>query len=399
MKGSVNLTERSLKVLDTNKTFFGKLSNTLSKLLVPTRIGINGLVITLKRNNLLKTYEAYINLPDNIEKQKKDTVSEKYEEAYSLYLEAIDRHIMDTIYKKVKSGIASEFEGNAMAQYYEIINLKNSDYNEYKYRKQKYLIDIDYESLKVSDKSKLLNRYEGFYISKMDTFYKAILKNYSVSLAGTTNKQNVDKDRLFNNIFTTIDEYIKNIISLKIKNDSQNSFDKIQKDYEEYEKFDTGKLKQKEEIEKKIIMLNISRVVFTHSLPLVASEKCYERLIYESRLAIINEENYKIKEELYLLMLDLLKIYDEKLLSTKIYWEDLKEKENFKTFWNLFTTKKDEQEKEIMLLSREVSLIDTKENDEFIDLVKYYKDKLVKFGSMRAVKNSCKTYKNCRKIK
>ena len=399
MKGSVNLTERSLKVLDTNKTFFGKLSNTLSKLLVPTRIGINGLVITLKRNNLLKTYEAYINLPDNIEKQKKDTVSEKYEEAYSLYLEAIDRHIMDTIYKKVKSGIASEFEGNAMAQYYEIINLKNSDYNEYKYRKQKYLIDIDYESLKVSDKSKLLNRYEGFYISKMDTFYKAILKNYSVSLAGTTNKQKVDKDRLFNNIFTTIDEYIKNIISLKIKNDSQNSFDKIQKDYEEYEKFDTGKLKQKEEIEKKIIMLNISRVVFTHSLPLVASEKCYERLIYESRLAIINEENYKIKEELYLLMLDLLKIYDEKLLSTKIYWEDLKEKENFKTFWNLFTTKKDEQEKEIMLLSREVSLIDTKENDEFIDLVKYYKDKLVKFGSMRAVKNSCKTYKNCRKIK
>ena len=393
------MTERSLKVLDTNKTFFGKLSNTLSKLLVPTRIGINGLVITLKRNNLLKTYEAYINLPDNIEKQKKDTVSEKYEEAYSLYLEAIDRHIMDTIYKKVKSGIASEFEGNAMAQYYEIINLKNSDYNEYKYRKQKYLIDIDYESLKVSDKSKLLNRYEGFYISKMDTFYKAILKNYSVSLAGTTNKQNVDKDRLFNNIFTTIDEYIKNIISLKIKNDSQNSFDKIQKDYEEYEKFDTGKLKQKEEIEKKIIMLNISRVVFTHSLPLVASEKCYERLIYESRLAIINEENYKIKEELYLLMLDLLKIYDEKLLSTKIYWEDLKEKENFKTFWNLFTTKKDEQEKEIMLLSREVSLIDTKENDEFIDLVKYYKDKLVKFGSMRAVKNSCKTYKNCRKIK
>lgn len=399
MKGSVSLAERSLKVLDTNKTFFGKLSNTLSKLLVPTRIGINGLVITLKRNNLLKAYETYINLPDNIEKQKKDTITEKYEEAYSLYLEAIDRHIMDTIYKKVKSGIASEFEGNAMAQYYEIINLKSSDYNEYKYRKQKYLIDIDYESLKVADKSKVLNKYQSFYISKMDTFYKAILKNYSVSLAGTTNKQNVDKDRLFDNIFTTIDEYIRNIISLKIKNDSQNSFDRIQKDYEEYEKFDVGKLKQKEEIEKKIIMLNISRVVFTHSLPLVASEKCYQRLIYENRLAIINEENYKRKEELYLLMLDLLKIYDEKLLSTKIYWEDLKEKENFKTFWNLFTTKNDEQEKEIMLLSREVSLIDTKENEQFVDLVKYYKEKLVKYGRMRAVKNSCRTYQNCKKIK
>ena len=40
--------ERSLKVIDTNKTFFGKLTNTLSKILIPTKIGINGLVINMK---------------------------------------------------------------------------------------------------------------------------------------------------------------------------------------------------------------------------------------------------------------------------------------------------------------------------------------------------------------
>ena len=149
------MAERSLKVLDTNKTFFGKISNTLSKLLVPTKIGINGFVITLKRNNLLKSYENYTNLPNHIEDSKKESLLNKYEEAYSLYLEAIDKHIMDTVYKKVKAGSASEFEKTAMSDYYLITNLKNTDYNEYKYRKQKYLIELDYESLKVSDKTKI----------------------------------------------------------------------------------------------------------------------------------------------------------------------------------------------------------------------------------------------------
>ena len=56
MKGEKRLEERSLKVVDSNKTFFGKLSKTLSKIIIPTKIGINGFVINLKRNNLLKNY-------------------------------------------------------------------------------------------------------------------------------------------------------------------------------------------------------------------------------------------------------------------------------------------------------------------------------------------------------
>ncbi len=399
MKGSVSLAERSLKVLETNKTFFGKLSNTLSKILVPTKIGINGIVITLKRNNLLKAYEMYINLKNDVDEEKRNIIAEKYEEAYSLYLEAIDRYIMDTIYKKVKSNFATEFERNAMAQYYQITNLKELDYNEYKYRKQKYLIELDYESLKVADKSKILNRYNSFYISKMDTFYKGILKNYSVSLADTTNKANFDRDRLFYNIFSTIEEYIKNVLSIKIKDDTEEILKRIQKDYEEYESFEVGKLTEKEEIEKKIVMLNISRIIFTHSLPLVASEKCYERLVYETRIAIINAPNEKRKEQLYLLMIDLLKIYYEKLLSTKIYWENLKEKETFKAFWNLFQKKNSDIDKEMILIKREVSLIDTKKNEELLDLVKYYKEKLVKHGKMREIKNSCTTYKRYKKVK
>ena len=233
----------------------------------------------------------------------------------------------------------------------------------------------------------------------MDTFYKGILKNYSVSLADTTNKANFDRDKLFYNIFSTIEEYIKNVLALKLKDDSEELYKKVQKNYEEYESFEVGKLTEKEEIEKKIVMINISRAIFTHSLPLVASEKCYERLIYETRLAIINAPNENRKEELYFLMLDLLKIYNEKLLSTKIYWENLQEKETFKAFWNLFQKKDSDIDKEMMLIKREVSLIDTKKNEELIDLVKYYKKKLVKYGKMREVKNSCRTDKKYKKVK
>ena len=391
------MAERSLKVLDTNKTFFGKISNTLSKLLVPTKIGINGFVITLKRNNLLKSYENYTNLPNHIEDSKKESLLNKYEEAYSLYLEAIDKHIMDTVYKKVKAGSASEFEKTAMSDYYLITNLKNTDYNEYKYRKQKYLIELDYESLKVSDKTKILNRYNGFYLSKMDVFYKGILKNYSVSLAESTKKAESDKNKVFYNIFTTLDEYMKNIMPLKFEADKKGSYNKIKDDYDNYERFEVGKLSEKDEIEKKILLLNMSRVVFTHSLPLVAAEQCYEKLIEDSRESIINASNDKRKEEVYTLLLDILDEYDKKLLSTKIYWEDLTEREKFKTFWELYSKKESDKDKEILLIRRELSIVNPKEGKD--KLVKFYKDKLVKFGVMRSIKNSAKTYLSCKKLK
>ena len=49
--------ERSLRVVGTDKTFFNKLTNTLTKILIPTQIGINGMRISMKRNAVIKAYE------------------------------------------------------------------------------------------------------------------------------------------------------------------------------------------------------------------------------------------------------------------------------------------------------------------------------------------------------
>ena len=50
--------ERSLRVYQ-QKTFFSKIGTTISKILIPTRIGFNGVMISVKRNNLLKAYDAF----------------------------------------------------------------------------------------------------------------------------------------------------------------------------------------------------------------------------------------------------------------------------------------------------------------------------------------------------
>ena len=62
--------ERSLRVYDSEKTFFSKLTNTLTKIIIPTQVGINSMLISIKRNNVLKTYENTLEDIENVEKKE-----------------------------------------------------------------------------------------------------------------------------------------------------------------------------------------------------------------------------------------------------------------------------------------------------------------------------------------
>ena len=93
-KGWNTMEERSLRVYETNKKFFSKIGNTITKLFIPTKIGINGMLISMKRNNVLKAYETF-NKDDEKTKKMKDELLQKYEDVYTLYLEALDKYIMD----------------------------------------------------------------------------------------------------------------------------------------------------------------------------------------------------------------------------------------------------------------------------------------------------------------
>lgn len=95
--------QKSLRVLDTNKTFFSKITNTITKMLIPTKLSLNSMMISIKRNNLIKAYTNYNLAIEENDIDNKEVLLKKYEELYSLYLEAIDKYIIDSVYKKVKS--------------------------------------------------------------------------------------------------------------------------------------------------------------------------------------------------------------------------------------------------------------------------------------------------------
>ena len=85
--------ERGLKVLSNDTTFFSKVSSTLTKLLTPTKIGINGMMINIKRSSAIKYFEQYKNVEKANDVAKKEHLQNRYEESYTLYLESIDKQV------------------------------------------------------------------------------------------------------------------------------------------------------------------------------------------------------------------------------------------------------------------------------------------------------------------
>jgi len=391
--------ERSLKVVAPNTTFFNKISNTISKLLTPGKIGLNGMLISMKRNNLIKYYENYKKFEKSTDVSKKDQALNRYEESYTLYLESIDKFIMDSVYKKVKNGSATVFERDALSNYYNIVHLKENEYLEYKYRKQKFLLELDFENFKTVGKEKLVEKYKCLYVEKMDVLYKGIIKNYSIKLADGIKAQTTGLVHLYKRIFETLEEYIKKIVPIKLEIDKENeNYSTILAGYEDYEKFSVGKLDEKEYLEKNMILLGLSRVLFTHSLPLVAAEQCYNKLLRDLRSLIVATTNETKKEEAYKMLIKLIEDYNVKLLSTKVYWENSDEREKYKKFWAKYSKLTDSEEKEILALQRELSGIEntTPKNKE---LRKFYKAKLVDFGVMKTLKDRCLTGEKSRYVK
>ena len=396
--------ERSLRIVGAERSFFNKITNTITKLLIPTRIGINGMLISIKRNSLIKAFENYTQDNDNYNKEE---LEKKYDSAYEAYLESLDKYVMDSIYKKVKNGTASEFEQDAMARYYEVTSLKENEYIEYKYRKQKYLLELDFESVKLNAKEKVKEKYYNFYISKMDSLYKSILKNYSIKVADTINMYNSTKDWIYTKIFHTLEDYIQNILSLKIDINYDENLKNVMAEYEKYESYTVGKLDTRDNIEKNMVLLGISRKLFTHSLPLIVAEQCYEKLLKDARVLVQDTKIATKREKAYSMLINLIEDYNVKLLSTKVYWESPKQREEYKKFWNKYKeiSKLKEtnfieyvKQKEILFIKNDMKKLD-KEKIDYSKILKYYKRKLVDYGAMRELRNSCKSERKYIKVK
>ena len=385
--------EKSLRIYS-DKKFFTKLTNTITRLMIPTKIGINGMLISIKRNNMIKAYDQYINSKDEEDQNKKEEIEKKYEDSFSLYLESIDKHMMDNVYKKVKSDSASDFEKMALSKYYMVTHLKDTEYLEYKYKKQIFLIQLDYDTVKQLNKEKLLNKYQEFYCARMENLYKRLLKNYSIKLSD--NITDNEKNDVYDKIFQALEDYITEVLSLKMKKEPDNKiYSEIIDDYKNFERFTAGKLDTYDIIEKNMVLLSISRKLFTHSLPLVVAGQCYEKLLVDVRTLIMDTKVARRQEKAYGLLINLIDDYNLKLLSTKIYWEKPTERESYKKFWDQYkkiSELKDKnyleysKQKEILFLKNEMKVVYSNEN-RYWRIIGFYKNKLVDFGVMKRIYN------------
>ena len=284
-----------------------------------------------------------------------------------------------------------------MSKYYFVVSLKEKQYLEYKYRKQEYLLKVDYESVTNLKKESIIEKYNKFYTAKMDTLYKGLLKNYSIQLADTVSSKLDSIDSTYNKIFSTLETYISDILPIKLRVSNKENYKNIIDDYERYESMLVGKLDERDRIRQKMVLLGISRELFTHSLPLIAAEQCYEKLINDVRNLIANSKTKARRDTTFELLIELIEEYNIRLLSTKVYWDKPEKREEYKKFWNKYKEikkiedeKEQSEQKQVLFLKNELKQLNkNKENNNLI--IKCVKQKLLELGAIRQIKNNCKT--------
>ena len=149
-----------------------------------------------------------------------------------------------------------------------------------------------------------------------------------------------------------------------------------------------------------MILLGISRKLFTHSIPLIVAEQCYEKLLKDARMLVQDTKMAAKREKAYAMLINLIEDYNVRLLSTKVYWEDVKERENYKKYWDKYkkiSKLKDVdfveymKQKEILFIKNDMKKIENSKTD-YSKIIKYYRRKLVDYGVIREIKNSCKSH-------
>ena len=157
-----------------------------------------------------------------------------------------------------------------------------------------------------------------------------------------------------------------------------------------------------------MVLLAISRKLFTHSLPLIVAEQCYIKLLKDVRSLIVDTRVIKKQEKAYSLLIHLIEDYNIKLLSTKIYWDKPQDRDTYKEFWKKYQDIQHlknedyieyQRQKEILFIKGDLKEVYKNEN-KYFKIINFYKNKLVALGAMKELKNtyiSCGSYVLCRK--
>ena len=172
--------ELRMKVYKEDKKFFFKIKNMFLNGMASRNDEINSFKIKIRRKQMEKMYSVYI-------KEQKDKSLEGFEYEYLLYVDSLDKHIINKIYKRAQNREANEYEKKLLENYYIILTIKEKCYDEYKNKKEIYLLDEDYKGLK--NNNKLNAVYEKIYFSKIIELYNKLFNFYVDKINSENNKE------------------------------------------------------------------------------------------------------------------------------------------------------------------------------------------------------------------
>lgn len=156
-----------------------------------------------------------------------------------------------------------------------------------------------------------------------------------------------------------------------------------------------------------MILLGLSRNLFTHSLPLVVAEQCYMKLLKDARCLVQDTKIAAKREKAFTMLLNLIEDFNIRLLATKVYWDNARERERFKNFHEKYKEieKLKEvdfieyvKEKEILFMKEDIKKVQEGKTD-YSRLIKYYKRKLVDYGAMKELRTYITQYQKYKKHK
>ena len=128
------------------------------------------------------------------------------------------------------------------------------------------------------------------------------------------------------------------------------------------------------------------------------SNRSYMKLLKDARCLVQDTKIAAKREKAYTMVLNLIEDYNIRLLSTKVYWDNSKEREEFKKFYEQYKQIeklkevdfiKYVKEKEILFIKTDLKKIRNDKTD-YSRLIKYYKRKLVDYGVMKEIRKAKK---------
>lgn len=383
------MAELQLKVIkNTEGGFMSKAINNFGKAVYSSGGGLYSLVIGAKRNLLLKAYGNYQEITKIADENKRNTVSAKYDKAYENYLNCLEKYIKENIYNKVQKKISNIKEERIMSKFYEVNSLKGNEYVEYKYKRQILLLDMEWENILATKTGKSFQRYKEFYINTMEEIYKASMRHYAIILTDVK-YENSEK---YEKIYELIESYIKQVLPYAQENETNR---RIMEEYKKYvQSLDNFSQRDSNELRRKLVLLGLSRDLFVYSLPVIAAEQCYVKLLKTCRTTLGNTFLDADKYELYKLLLDIIEEYNENVLSKKVYWDSPAIREDYNKFWDKYKEIKklaridyDEYLKlrEILFITYDLKML-KKSKKKYDEVKAYYKDRMVQLQALRRIK-------------